>query len=312
MAIGGGTGLSTLLKGLKRLDFNITAVVAVTDEGGSSGRLREELNVPPPGDVRNNFVSLSEEEELLEKLFNFRFKNGSLQGHTVGNVILAALTMMNQGSLAKAVEELSRILAIRGRILPVSDELVRLVAVMEDGKEIVGETEIVKYEGKIREIKLDRRVKPLKDVIEAIKNADVITLGPGSLYTSVISPLLIKEVRDTIRNTPAKKIYVANIMTQPGETTGMSLSDHLNEIEKYLHCKVDYVLANTASPPKDVLERYEREGYHLVKLDVENIERMMILEPMIKIVIDPFDEKPKIRHDPEKLAHAIHKVASMG
>ena len=312
VAFGGGTGLSTLLRGLKNLNFEIIAVVAVTDEGGSSGRLRAELNVPPPGDVRNNFVALSCEEELLEKLFNFRFKNGSLQGHTVGNVILAALTMMNGNSLAKAVEVLSKILAIKGRILPVSDELVRLVAIMEDGKEIIGETKIVEYDQRIKEIRLDRQVEALDEVLRSIEESDLIIIGPGSLYTSVISNLLVKGVPETINASRARKIFIANLMTQPGETTGMRLSDHVNEVERYLKGKVDYVVANTAKPPKEILERYEKEGYHPLCLDVQNVDRLMILEPMISVVKDPFDPRPKLRHDAKKLAQVIMKIHMMG
>ncbi len=308
VAIGGGTGLSTLLRGLKRFDVDITAVVAVTDEGGSSGILRKELNVPPPGDVRNNFVALSESEELLEKIFNFRFKDGSLKGHTVGNVILAALTMMT-GSLARAVEVLSEILAIRGRIYPVSDELVRLVAVMEDGSEIVGEVNITGSGKKIRGIRLDREVKALPEVVEAAREADIVVLGPGSLYTSVIANLVVDGVPQAISSSGAKVVYVANLMTQPGETDGMKLSDHVREIEKYLRREVDVVIANSAKPPKNVLERYEKEGYEMLKLDLDNVDRTVVVNHFASVVIDPFDGREKIRHDPEKLASAVLKVA---
>ena len=306
--MGGGTGLSTLLKGLKKYDLDITAVVTVTDEGGSSGVIRKELKVPPPGDVRNNFVALSENEELLEKLFNFRFKSGSLKGHTVGNVILAALTMIT-GSLTRAVEVLSEVLAIKGRIYPSSDELVRLVAEMEDGSTVVGEIEIVRSGKRIKKLKLDREVQALPEVLEKIEKADLIILGPGSLYTSVISNLLVKGIPDAVKRSKANVVYVANLMTQPGETDGMKLSDHVSEIERYLGREVDFVVANSGLPPREVLERYEREGYSMLELDLHNVERPVIVEHFITTVVDPFDGKEKIRHDPDRLAGVILKIS---
>ena len=306
--MGGGTGLSTLLKGLKKYDLDITAVVTVTDEGGSSGVIRKELKVPPPGDVRNNFVALSENEELLEKLFNFRFKTGSLKGHTVGNVILAALTMIT-GSLTRAVETLSEVLAIKGRIYPSSDELVRLVAEMEDGSVVVGEIEIIRSGKRIRDLKLDKEVEALPEVLRMIEEADLVILGPGSLYTSVISNLLVKGVSEAIRRSNTTVVYVANLMTQPGETEGMRLSDHVMEVEKYLGRNIDFVVANSGLPPKDVLERYEREGYSMLELDLQNIESTVIVEHFATTIVDPFDGKEKIRHDPEKLARVILRIS---
>ncbi len=311
VAIGGGTGLSTLLKGLKNHDVEITGVVAVTDEGGSSGIIRKEFNVPPPGDVRNNFVALAEDEETLNLIMNYRFRDGFLRGHTVGNVLLAALTLMT-GSLAGAVEMLSKVLAIRGRLLPVSDELIRLVARFEDGEIVTGETEIVSRRKRIVEVSLDKSVRALDDVLKAIEDADAIILGPGSLYTSVVSNLLVSGVPEAISsNERAVKIYVANLMTQPGETDGFKLSDHVREIERYAKCEMDFVVANSQRPPRSVLERYEKEGYRPVELDVENVDRVIVLEPMVKIFVDPFDGKEKLRHDPEKLAKIVMKVASM-
>ncbi len=308
MAIGGGTGLSTLLKGLKNFDVDITAIVAVTDEGGSSGILRRELNVPPPGDVRNNFIALSENEKLLEEIFNFRFKEGSLRGHAVGNIILAALTMMT-GSLTMAVERLSELLAIRGKIYPVSDELVRLVAEMDDGSKIVGEMNITTSKKRIKNVYLDREVRALPEVLKAIENADLIILGPGSLYTSVIANLLVKEVASQITKSGVDVVYIANLMTQPGETDEMTLSEHVAEIEKYLNQRVDLVVANSGKPPGDVLERYASEGYEMLKLDLENLDREIIVGHFVKVIEDPFDKKLKVRHDPEKLARTVLKIA---
>jgi uncharacterized cofD-like protein len=308
VAVGGGTGLSTLLRGLKNFDVDITAIVTVTDEGGSSGILRRELNVPPPGDIRNNFVALSENEEFLEKFLNFRFRNGSLKGHTVGNIVLAALTMIT-GNLTKAIEVLSEILAIKGKIYPSSNELVRLVAEMNDGSEIVGEVDITRCKKKIRSIRLDRKVKALPEVVNALQMADVIVLGPGSLYTSIIANLLVEGVPEAVKGSNGITIYVANLMTQPGETDGMKLSDHVREVEKYLGKGVDYVVANSGIPQRDVLERYEREGYELLELDLQNVDRPIIVEHFLTTVVDPFDGKPKVRHDPEKLARAILRIA---
>jgi len=308
VAIGGGTGLSTLLRGLKKFDVDISAIVAVTDEGGSSGILRRELKVPPPGDVRNNFIALSENEELLEKIFNFRFKDGSLKGHAVGNIILAALTMIT-GSLSMAIESLSELLAIRGKIFPVSNELVRLVAEMDDGSKIIGETNITSSGKRIKRVSLDRDVEAFPEAIMAIKEADVVILGPGSLYTSVIANLLVKGVKEALKESKADIIYVANLMTQPGETSGMKLSDHLGEIEKYLERKVDLIVANSGRPPKDVLKRYELEGYKMLQLDLENIDREIIVGHFLKVIKDPFDGNLKVRHDPEKLAKSIIKIA---
>jgi len=297
--------MSTLLKGLKKYDVAITAIVSVTDEGGSSGVLRKELKIPPPGDVRNNFVALSENEEALEKLFNYRFKDGFLNGHTVGNIILAALSKIHNGSLTTAVKYLSDILAIKGRILPVSDELIRLVAVMDDGTKVVGEVDIVKCKKRIVEVGLDKKVEAQPEVLEALKEADIIAIGPGSLYTSIITNFLVEGVREAIATSRAKIFYIANLMTQPGETDGMKLSDHIKEVEKYMKRKIDVAVVNSEKPPADILERYEKEGYHPLKLDVENVKEVIVMEPMIKLERDIFDGKIKLRHDPDKLAAAL-------
>jgi len=312
VAIGGGTGLSSLLRGLKIFeDVDIHAVVAITDEGGSSGRIREELKIPPPGDVRNNLIALAKDESLLYQLFNFRFQtNGTLKGHNVGNIILAALTKI-LGSFSEAVKETSRILAIKGEVLPVSDRLVRLVAEMEDGSEIVGETEIVKSKSRIREIRLSEKVEALPEVTEAIEKADGIIIGPGSLYTSLISNLLVEGVKECIvENKRAIKIYVANIMTQPGETIGYTLSDHVNEIVKYLGCNVNYVIANSQKLPNQDLERYKAQGSEQVKLDIEKIEVPVFAEPLLKMEVDPRDGLSKARHDSEKLGKLVKRLLS--
>ncbi len=306
VAIGGGTGLSTLLRGLKNFDVDIVAIVTVTDEGGSSGILRREYRIPPPGDVRNNIVALAEDESLIAKLLQYRFDgNGSLAGHSLGNLMLAALTKM-LGSFPRAIEALSDILAIKGRVLPVTDEMVRLVAIKSNGETIIGEEAISKREGRVEEIKLDKSASALDEVVENLEKADMIVVGPGSLYTSVIANFLIDGVGEAIRgNSRAVKIYVANIMTQPGETEGYTLYDHYKEVVKYSGVKFDVVLVNSQPPPQDVLKRYRKEKADMVSIDFERFDIPVILEPMVALVTDERDGKVKVRHDPMKLAEAV-------
>lgn len=309
VAVGGGTGLSTLLKGLKNIDsFEITAVVSVTDEGGSSGKLRKELNVPPPGDVRNNIVALAKDEDLLAKLMSYRFNEGSLKGHSLGNLIIAALTKI-EGSFSEAIRILERVLAIKGRVLPVSEDHARLVARFEDGEEVIGETNIVRKGGKIVEVRLDRPIDALPEVLEAIERADIIIFGPGSLYTSIITNVLVNGVKDAIKKSKAKKIYVCNLMTQPGETTGYRVSDHVKELERYLEQSVDFVLVNTRKPSEEVLERYRKEGSDFVEIDAENIQNTILAEPFLVEIVDPSDGQRKIRHDSVKLADVIERIS---
>ena len=226
VAIGGGTGLSMLLKGIKHITNNITAVVTVGDDGGSSGRLREEMGILPPGDIRNCIAALADDEDLVTKLFQYRFKSGEgLEGHSFGNLFLTALCAIT-GDMVRAVKESSNVLSIRGRVLPSTLDDMKLVAEMEDGRIIHGESNIPEAHGKIKRLFTDpKNCKALEEVIVAIRNADLIILGPGSLYTSVIPNLLIEEISKEVVASDAKKIYVCNIMTQPGETDGYSVSD---------------------------------------------------------------------------------------
>ncbi|PLV60094.1 YvcK family protein [Thermotoga sp. KOL6] len=309
VAIGGGTGLSTLLKGLKHFPvFEVTAVVSVTDEGGSSGKLRKELNVPPPGDVRNNIVALAEDENLLAKLMNYRFSEGSLKGHSLGNLIIAALTKI-EGSFSEAIKTLEKVLALKGRVLPVSEEHARLVAKFDDGEEVIGEMNIVKKGKKIEEVRLDKPIKALPEVIEAISEAEMIIFGPGSLYTSIITNVLVDGVRESLATSKAKKIYVCNLMTQPGETKGYRVSDHVKELEKYLGKSVDFVIINTRKPSSEVLESYKNEGSDFVEIDVENLQNVVLAEPLLIEIVDPSDGRKKVRHDPLKLASLIERIS---
>lgn len=306
VAIGGGTGLSTILRGLKNEGLELTAIVAVTDEGGSSGKIRQELNMPPPGDVRNNIIALAKDESLMSKLFSYRFAtNGSLSQHSVGNIILAALTMMT-GSFAKAVRYACDILAIEGKVLPVCEQLIRLVAFYSDGSVVVGETEISKkVDARIVSVRLDKKVQALEEVRREIYQADVILLGPGSLYTSVITNLLVEGVSESIcENKKAKKIYIANIMTQPGETIGFSLEDHVSEVEKYLKTNVDYIVANSTLPPKNVLLSYAKQHAEPV-LPHGQVDDRYFFYNLLEIVYEPNDPRPKARHNPTVTAKVL-------
>ena len=305
VAIGGGTGLSQLMRGLKWIeDFDLTSIVAVTDEGGSSGIIREEYSIPPPGDLRNNIIALAQSEGLLTKLLSYRFKEGSLKNHSVGNIIILALTKLNGGDLVKAIRDLSLFLRIRGRVLPCATELIRLVAEFDDGSIEFGEMNIVKVDKKIRKVWLDKPVNALPESVEAILTADVIIFGPGSLYTSIITNLLVEDIPSALKRSEAKKIYIANLMTQKGETKGYTLKDHVKEIEKYAQVKMDYVIANIGEIPPTVLKMYkEKDQVEPVKID--EIDNELIKEDLV--VIQDMKE-PKIRHDPFKLSQVIENL----
>lgn len=306
VAVGGGTGLSMLLKGVKRITNNITAIVTVGDDGGSSGRLREEMGVLPPGDIRNCIAALADDEDLVTKLFQYRFKTGEgLEGHSFGNLFLTALCSIT-GDMVRAVKESSNVLSIRGRVLPSTLDDMKLVAELEDGRIIRGESNIPEAKGKIKRLFTDPEdCKPLEDVIAAIKDADLIILGPGSLYTSVIPNLLIKEISQEITNSSAKKIYVCNIMTQPGETDDYSVSDHLNAIIKHAGNKkiMDAVLIND-SLPDNLAEKYKLANSFPVKLDSDNVKKTDV-----KIVSKRLIEENKegfVRHSSNRVARAIY------
>lgn len=308
VAIGGGTGLSVLLRGLKAYDLDLTAVVAVTDEGGSSGRIRQELEIPPPGDVRNNIIALAQDESLMSQIFSYRFQsNGTLSNHSVGNIILAALTRMT-GSFNMAVKLASNILAIKGRVLPVCEQLVRLVATYDDGTTIVGETQITQKRAKIVSVRLDRSVRALDEVLDVLQKADLILLGPGSLYTSVITNLLVEGVSQTInQNKNAVKIYIANIMTQPGETLNMTLQDHVHEIEKYLGDSLDFIIANNSEFPQQVIDSYQLQGAEPV-ISKGTVDKRYVLRPLLKTIYEPNDPRIKARHDSDLLAKTILEI----
>ncbi len=306
VAVGGGTGLSMLLRGIKNITNNVTAVVTVGDDGGSSGRLREEMGVLPPGDIRNCIAALADDEDLVTKLFQYRFRNGEgLEGHSFGNLFLTALCSIT-GDMVRAVKESSNVLSIRGRVLPSTLDDMKLVAEMEDGRIIHGESNIPEAHGKIKRLFTDpENCHALTDVISAIREAELIILGPGSLYTSVIPNLLIQEISHEIAKSNAKKIYVCNIMTQPGETDGYSVCDHVNAIMKHAGSKkvIDAVLVNDFMP-SNLAKKYEMAGSYPVKLDFENLKKLGVKLVTRKLIED--SKEGLVRHSSNRVARAIY------
>ncbi len=311
VAIGGGTGLSTMLKGIKKITNNITAIVTVGDDGGSSGKLREELGVLPPGDIRSCICALADDEDLVTKLFQYRFKDcPSLSGHSFGNLFITAMCSIT-GNMVNAVQESSNVLSIRGRVLPSTLDDMRLIAEMEDGTIIKGESNIPESGKKIKRLFTEPlRCKPLEDAILAIQEADLIILGPGSLYTSVIPNLLINDISKAVSEAKAKKIYVCNIMTQPGETDNFSVSDHIKTLIE--HAKydkiIDAVLVNTELP-KSLIESYLNAGSEPVVVDTNEIEKLGIEIVQKNLVEDKrFEDGHSsfVRHSPNRLARIIY------
>ena len=307
VVIGGGTGLSVLLHGLKELSSNITAIVTVADDGGSSGRLREQFDILPPGDIRNCLVALADAEPLMRDLFQFRFGNESeLEGHSFGNLFITALTKVT-GDFEKAIKESSKVLAIRGRVIPSTFDKVQLVAEYQNGKKTKGETKIVEQHFPIRRVSLDPvNCKPSKESFEAIDEADVIVLGPGSLYTSVIPNLLVSGISERIAISKAPKVYVCNVMTQSGETDNYTAFDHLNTIITHTRPDiVNYCIVNTGVVPPEVLKKYEEENSYPVLIDSDRIveKRYSVIEEDIVNVSD------YVRHNSKKISKIIVDLA---
>jgi uncharacterized cofD-like protein len=307
VAIGGGTGLSTLLRGIKHKTNRITAIVAVTDDGGSSGRLVADKKILPPGDIRNCLVALADAEKSMTDLFQHRFEgaSGSLSGHSTGNLLIAAMVDLT-GDFDHAVQEISKVLAIRGRVIPATLDTVTLRAEMEDGSIVCGESAIVQTKLRIRRIFLEPEdCTPVDDAMKAISEADVIVFGPGSVYTSVIPPLLVPGIAEAISEAPATKVYVCNVMTQPGETDRFTASDHVHAIEANVGRRVfDNVLINKATPSRYLLERYAEVGQDFVVPDPDRI-RALGLKPIAANLISETDV---VRHDPMRVAEAIMRL----
>lgn len=303
VVIGGGTGLSTLLRGLKEHTENIVAVVTVADDGGSSGRLRHEFGIPPPGDIRNTLVALADTESLMERLFQYRFPAGEgLKGHSFGNLFITAMSEIT-GDFEVAVQESSKVLAVRGKVYPSTLEGVTLGAEYEDGTVAWGESHIGAEGKRIARVFLrPESPTPLPEVIKAIEEADCIVLGPGSLYTSILPNLLVDGVSERIRRSQAVKVYVCNVMTQPGETDGFSVTDHVRALIDHVGRGLfDHVIVNGAKVTEETARRYEAMGSFPVVDDTERL-RELNLRPYVCDLINGAD---LARHDPEKLALAI-------
>jgi uncharacterized cofD-like protein len=306
VVVGGGTGLSTLLRGLKVYSANITAIVTVADDGGSSGRLRQEFGVLPPGDIRNCLAALADREKLLTELFQYRFQAGSgLVGHSFGNLFLTAMTEIT-GDLERAIAASSHVLAVRGRVLPATLSDVCLWAELADGRRIEGESNITAANGKIERIGCTPSNPPaLPAVIKAIDEADYIIIGPGSLYTSIIPNLLVPEIADAIANAAVPRIYVCNIMTQPGETQGYTVSDHIRAIDEACGKRLfDAVLVHRRVPSAESLIKYAQVGSHPVFFDREATTQMGRRVALAN-VMDEDETTNLVRHNPERLARVL-------
>jgi uncharacterized cofD-like protein len=330
VAIGGGTGLSTLLRGLKRyvappagtvplsdsgckdspcLIRELAAVVTVTDDGGSSGRLREDFKMLPPGDVRNCMVALSEDELLLSRLFQFRFSQGDLQGHSFGNLFVAAMAHIT-GDFAQAVQMSSQILATRGRIFPATNTNVTLAALMDDGTTVSGETNITASKQRIVELMLEPEdAHPLPETLEAIAQADLITLGPGSLYTSLITNLLVRGIPEALAASKATRVYICNLMTQANESLGLTAAQHIEKILDHAGALrepiFDYALINTSPITPALLERYALEGQTPIDVDLERV-RALGVEPVTGNFVH---EGGVLRHDYDRVTEKLLELA---
>ncbi|MGA3034176.1 MAG: gluconeogenesis factor YvcK family protein [Terracidiphilus sp.] len=323
VAIGGGTGLSTLLRGLRRhvpapgesADPNcaisdLAAVVTVTDDGGSSGRLRQDFNMLPPGDLRNCMVALSEEEAMLSRLFTHRFKTGNaLKGHNFGNLFVAALTEIT-GDFAQAVQVASKILATRGRIYPATTANATLVARMDDGTVVRGETKITASKRRIVELTLDPpNPAPLPETLEAIERADLITVGPGSLYTSLITNLLVSGIPSSLAEARGLRVYICNLMTQANESLGLTAAEHIERIYEHTRVPVfDYAVVNAGHFSAETRERYAAEGAAPIVPDVERIEKLGV-----RCVVGDFaSEESVVRHLASRVADTVLELAAKG
>ena len=311
VVLGGGTGLSTLLRGLKQFPIDITAIVAVSDDGRSTGKLRQEFNVPAVGDIRQVIVALSETEPLVQELLNYRFKtNSDLNGHTLGNLLLTALTNV-AGNMSIGIESLGKILNLKGKVLPLTEDNVILMAKMEDNNIIEGEHNITEHKGKIKEIFYKEKPEINYDVIKEIKQADLIILSMGSLYTSLLPNLICEEIKQAIDESKAEVMYICNLMTQPGETDNYKASDHVKIINSYLNKKkINIILANTGAITKAMKEKYASlEQKDPVIFDKKNLKNMQI-----KIIFDDFVaiSDGALRHDITKLGFHIYSYLILG
>ncbi|EJW18996.1 YvcK family protein [Paenibacillus alvei] len=306
VVMGGGTGLSVMLRGLKEKPLDITAIVTVADDGGSSGILRSELQMPPPGDIRSVLTALADVEPSLSEMLKYRFKNGSgLAGHSLGNLILAAMTDIT-GDFVAGIRELSRVLAVRGRVLPAANQAVVLKAEMEDGSIVSGESSIPQAGQRIKRVFLEpEQVDALPEAVEALRQADAILIGPGSLYTSIIPTLLVPKLAQAVLESNAVKIFVCNVMTQPGETDNYSVGDHLEAVQLHVGSQLfDYVIVNNGEIPPQVQDKYAEQGAKAVHLDMEEVTKrgyQVIADSLVLF-------RTYLRHDADKLSHHIYQL----
>ena len=331
VAMGGGTGLSTLLHGLKHyVSFsgeaievealpsiaNLSAIVTVSDDGGSSGRLRRELNIPAPGDIRNCIVALSDEEDLLSRLFQYRFPPGEgLGGHNFGNLFLSAMTAITDNNFSQAVKHASAILATRGHIYPATTANAQLYAIMDDGSFVRGETNITASNRRIVELRMaPANAKPLPAAMEAICEADLITIGPGSLFTSLAPNLLVRDVSRAIAESPAVKVFVCNLMTQANESLGLSASDHIRALYKHArHEFFDYALMNCTPASPELARKYAEKGQSQIEPDMESIEGLGVRPVQGEYLIEELHPTEGLiaRHDTYRVASDLLRLMTI-
>ncbi len=310
VVIGGGTGLSVLLRGIKEYTSNITAIVTVADDGGGSGKLREDLGMLPPGDIRNCILALANTEPIMERLLQYRFKDGVLSGQSFGNLLIAAMVGISD-NFEDAIKRINDIFAVTGEVLPVTTEDITLFAKLKNEQVIKGESHIpiksLEVKSPIEKVFIKpKKVRPLKEALDAILDADVVILGPGSLYTSIIPNLLVEDISKFIEESSALKVYVANVMTQPGETDGYSLSDHVRAIENHIDNDIiEYIYTNNKNIKDIFLDKYQKEGADPVFSNEK--DRKYLKQKDIKIVADNFIEVKRgyVRHNAKKLAESI-------
>ena len=315
--IGGGTGTSSILEGIKKYTDNITVVVNVTDSGRSSGLIRKDFNMLAPGDARNCLIALSNSEQLLCDLFQYRFKNAGLEGHSFGNLFIAALADLT-GSFENAIEEVSKILKLKGRVFPSTFDNINICAELEDGTLLKEENAIIDRDNDevynrspIKKVFHNPIAKANEKALKAIEEADLIVLSPGSLYTSIISNLLVEGIPESIARSNGKKVYVCNIMSQVSQTYGYKASDHINKINEYLKCDLDFVILNNKSPNEDLIESYKMENAHLIENDIDKIENSgisVIAEDLLDDVKEKrilWEKKNLLRHDPDKISEVL-------
>ncbi|SDP18205.1 conserved hypothetical protein, cofD-related [Clostridium gasigenes] len=307
VVIGGGTGLSTMLRGLKYYTSNITAIVTVGDDGGGSGDLRDDLGMLPPGDIRNCILALADTEPLMEELLQYRFPDGRLKNQSFGNLFLAAMNGVSE-NFEDAIQKMSSVLAVTGKVLPVTLDDMKLVAKLENGSIVEGESqipnEVINQKSKIKKLMINPKdARALEESLKALREADAIVMGPGSLYTSIVPNLLVKDIVENIKKSDAIKIYICNIMTQPGETDNFSVSDHVKILQKYGGRNiVDYVIANRGDIPKVVKEKYLEDSSQLVELDRKELKALGV--EAIEATLAK-TEKAYVKHDTEYLAEVL-------